>query len=120
MIAKCLNCNRDYDQETQGAICPHDVGGPNSLPPWPKPKALKAGLSMHDLESLSSWLRCYPVAGREDERKRLTEVVEAELQIRQRSERIRSGLTLDGTVQIPEWEPEHHEDEPTYNDLRYK
>ena len=119
MIAKCLNCNRDYDQETQGAICPHDVGGPNSSPPWPKPKAPKAGLSLHDLESLSSWLRCYPVAGREDERKRLTEVVEAELQIRQRSERIRKGLTLDGTVQIPEWEPQH-EDSPTYNDLRYK
>jgi hypothetical protein len=41
MIAKCLNCNRDYDQETQGAICPHEVGGPNRLPPWPKlPKKL--------------------------------------------------------------------------------
>jgi hypothetical protein len=40
MIAKCLNCNKDYDQETQGAICPHEVGGPNSLPPvrsWLKP-----------------------------------------------------------------------------------
>lgn len=36
MIAKCLNCNRDYEQETQGAICPHDIGGPNSSPPWPK------------------------------------------------------------------------------------
>ena len=36
LIAKCLNCNRDYDQETCGAICPHDVGGPNSLPHWPK------------------------------------------------------------------------------------
>jgi hypothetical protein len=38
MIAKCLNCNQDYEQETQGAICPHAVGGPNSLPPWPKLK----------------------------------------------------------------------------------
>jgi hypothetical protein len=36
VIAKCLNCNKDYEQETQGAICPHAVGGPNSLPPWPK------------------------------------------------------------------------------------
>lgn len=36
MIAKCLNCNRDYEEETQGAICPHDVGGPNKFPPWPK------------------------------------------------------------------------------------
>jgi hypothetical protein len=38
MIAKCLNCNRDYEQETQGALCPHEVGGPNSFPPWPKPE----------------------------------------------------------------------------------
>jgi hypothetical protein len=35
MIAKCLNCNQDYDQETQGAICPHAVGGPNKGDPWP-------------------------------------------------------------------------------------
>lgn len=53
MIAKCLNCNRDYDQETQGAICPHDVGGPNSLPPWPKSKSR----AMEPLVKLSNYLR---------------------------------------------------------------
>jgi hypothetical protein len=56
-----------------------------------------------DLEKLSSWLRCYPVTGREDERKSLTGIVEAELLKVQRSERIRAGLSLDGHVQVPEW-----------------
>ena len=39
MIAKCLNCNKDYDQETQGAICPHRTGADrrDSLPPFPLP-----------------------------------------------------------------------------------
>ena len=38
MINHCLNCNRDYDHETQGAICPHESGASrrDSLPPWPK------------------------------------------------------------------------------------
>jgi hypothetical protein len=58
------------------------------------------------LEDLSGWLRCYPVTGREEERKRLTGIVEAELLKVQRSERIRAGLTLDGKVQIPEWGPQ--------------
>jgi len=35
-IAKCLNCNKDYDLDTQPALCPHMPGGPTSLPPWPK------------------------------------------------------------------------------------
>ena len=60
-------------------------------------------MDIKTLERLSSWLRCYPVAGREDERKCLTELVEIELKRQQRSERVRAGLTLDGTVQIPEW-----------------
>jgi hypothetical protein len=34
--AKCLNCNQEYELYTQGTICPHTVGGPSSLPPWPK------------------------------------------------------------------------------------
>lgn len=37
------------------------------------------GITNRDLECLASWLRCYPVAGRESERKRLTEVVEEEI-----------------------------------------
>ena len=36
-------------------------------------------MNAKDLECLASWLRCYPVEGRESERKRLTEVVETEL-----------------------------------------
>ena len=35
-VYHCLNCNRDYDHETQGAICPHESGASrrDSLPPW--------------------------------------------------------------------------------------
>jgi hypothetical protein len=36
VIAHCLNCRMDYDLDTQGALCPHTVGGPSSSPPWPK------------------------------------------------------------------------------------
>jgi len=36
-------------------------------------------MTQRDLERLSSWLRCYPVVGREDERKALTEIIENEL-----------------------------------------
>ena len=37
MITGCLNCNRDYDTDTQGAICPHESGDRrrDSLEPWP-------------------------------------------------------------------------------------
>jgi len=33
----CLNCGKDYDYSTQGAICPHDTGERrmDSLAPWP-------------------------------------------------------------------------------------
>ena len=39
-------------------------------------------MDIKTLERLSSWLRCYPVIGREDERKSLTELVEKELSVR--------------------------------------
>lgn len=50
MIAKCLNCNRDYEQETQGAICPHEVGGPNISLPWPKRTPLCSQIDPIDLK----------------------------------------------------------------------
>lgn len=37
----CLNCGRDYDYPTQGALCPHTVGGPNEGKPWPKSGKLR-------------------------------------------------------------------------------
>lgn len=38
MLTGCLNCNQDYDSDTQGAICPHESGEKrrDSLPSWPK------------------------------------------------------------------------------------
>lgn len=45
-------------------------------------------MTVKELERLSSWLRCYPVIGREDERKALTHLVEREL----RAAWIREGL----------------------------
>lgn len=36
----CLNCRKDYDLATQGALCPHETResgrAKDSLPPWPK------------------------------------------------------------------------------------
>ena len=38
MLTGCLNCNRDYDPEFQGSICPHESGDKrrDSLPKWPE------------------------------------------------------------------------------------
>lgn len=38
MLTGCLNCGRDYDSETQGAICPHESGERrrDQLDPWPE------------------------------------------------------------------------------------
>ena len=38
MLTGCLNCNRDYDSETQGAICPHESGERrrDALKKWPE------------------------------------------------------------------------------------
>lgn len=36
----CASCNRDYDFETQGAVCPHQLrteGGIDKMEPWPEP-----------------------------------------------------------------------------------
>lgn len=40
-------------------------------------------MKIGDLEKLAAWLRCYPVVGRESERRRLTRVVEDEIRRRQ-------------------------------------
>jgi hypothetical protein len=37
------------------------------------------GLTKDELDRLGSWLRCYPVEGREDERRNLQSIVEREL-----------------------------------------
>lgn len=50
MIYHCANCNKDYDFETQGAICPHEArsdGGIDSLAPWPKREEKPEVRAMH-------------------------------------------------------------------------
>lgn len=51
-MAKCLNCNQDYDLDSQPALCPHRPGGPSSLPPWPKQAAQPATTMPPELEAL--------------------------------------------------------------------
>ena len=47
-INKCLNCGKDYDFDTQGAICPHESGDRrlDSLNPWP----VKGASTMGDVK----------------------------------------------------------------------
>jgi Zn finger protein HypA/HybF involved in hydrogenase expression len=60
MIAKCLNCNRDYDQETQGYICPHESGERrvDKLPPWPKVKEPETVPDLYELAFMPGQFRC--------------------------------------------------------------
>ena len=40
VLYHCASCNRDYDFDTQGAVCPHkprSEGGVDKLEPWPEP-----------------------------------------------------------------------------------
>jgi hypothetical protein len=78
MITKCLNCNQDYDQETHGAICPHEVGGPNRLPPWPKRQT-----NAKIVQSPESSVSTQPVEGRASNQEESSAVTEGASQPKQ-------------------------------------
>ena len=58
MLTGCLNCNRDYDSDTQGAICPHESGERrrDALEKWPEMAEVNGPLRMFiALRILRAW-----------------------------------------------------------------
>ena len=58
MLTGCLNCNRDYDPDFQGAICPHESGEKrrDSLPKFPERVEANGPLRMFiALRVLRAW-----------------------------------------------------------------
>lgn len=81
-------------------------------------------MKYNDLERISSWLRCYPVAGREDERKSLTDMVEREISMVHclLCGRAPNAHPLPNCPTFCEQfgNGKSPSDYPTYNDLRFK
>lgn len=49
-IVGCLNCGKDYDAVSQGSICPHEIGGRNSITPWEDADKIQQVENMTDAE----------------------------------------------------------------------